>query len=380
MESPSLPAKLSSVKHQSLLIAVSIVALVLGCERKDPIQTYNAPKDPPAIKVASGTSVQDNTQTPAPANSNGEPAWTVPQGWTALAAGNFTHAAYQVGSDPNLKVTVSMAGGDLKANINRWEGQLGLAPSEDLSKITKKEKVAGIDATMVDLNNNGNRMLAAIIPQGDKQWFVKFMGPAAEVAKQKDNFDAFVKSIHFDHSGHNHAAADAKPPVENTPKTNTAPANPHADPHSGISMIEGLKEYKLPEGWKVDPTPRQMRAGTIIVTAGNETADLAVSRMGANFGDMLANVNRWRGQVGLQPVQDAAAAKGQEVTLAQGPAIIFDFAGPEDQGANRKRMLVGMTQFPNSQVVWFFRLLGPHDLVAKSKPGFETFFKSIKFD
>lgn len=364
-----------SVKHQPLLIVVTVAGLFLGCERKDPIQTYNAPKDPP---MAQATASPASNNTPAAAAASDEPAWTVPQGWSAQTPGSMTHAAYQVGSDPNVKVTVSVAGGDLKANINRWEGQLGLKPSEDLSKITKTEKVAGVDATLVDLTNEGKRMLAAIIPQGNKQWFIKFMGPADEVGKQKENFDAFVKSFHFDHSGHSHAAADNKPATE-TPK-NTTPANPHADPHAGLSMIPGVTEYKLPDGWKVDPTPRQMRAATIIVGAGNETADLAVSRMGANFGDMLANVNRWRGQVGLGPVNDAGAAKGQDVTLAQGPAVIFDFAGPEDQGANRKRMLVGMTQFPNSQTVWFFRLLGPHDVVAKNKPAFETFVKSIKFE
>jgi hypothetical protein len=119
-----------------------------------------------------------------------------------------------------------------------------------------------------------------------------------------------------------------------------------------------------------------MRAATIIVGAGG---DLAVTRLGANFGDKLANVNRWRAQAGLGPVTDPAEAGGQEVGLAQGPATIYDFAGPESAGAARKRLLVAVVQFPKSESVWFFRLLGPHDVVAKNKPAFEAFVRSLKF-
>ena len=79
----------------------------------------------------------------------------------------------------------------------------------------------------------------------------------------------------------------------------------------------------------------------------------------------------------MPPVKDAGEAAGQEVATAQGPVVIYDFAGPE--GAGRKRLLVAMTQFPKSETVWFFRLLGPHDVVAKNKPAFEGFVRSLKF-
>jgi hypothetical protein len=82
----------------------------------------------------------------------------------------------------------------------------------------------------------------------------------------------------------------------------------------------------------------------------------------------------------LPPTTDTKAHPPQVVSLAQGPGMILDFAGPDSEGAARKRLLVAVAQFPNSDQVWFFRLLGPHDLVSRSKPAFEGFVQSIKFD
>src|SRR3712207_7340577 len=50
--------------------------------------------------------------------------------------------------------------------------------------------------------------------------------------------------------------------------------------------IEGIASYTLPEGWKVDPRQRPMRAASILVGEGG---DLAVTRLGANFGDKLSD-------------------------------------------------------------------------------------------
>jgi hypothetical protein len=121
-----------------------------------------------------------------------------------------------------------------------------------------------------------------------------------------------------------------------------------------------------------------MRAATIVVGEGAEAADLAITRLGTKFGDHLSNINRWRAQAGLGPVKDAGEAAGQEVSTAQGPMTIYDFAGPEG-AEGRKRIVVAVAQFPKAESVWFFRLLGPHDVVAKNKPAFEGFVRSLKF-
>ena len=41
------------------------------------------------------------------------------------------------------------------------------------------------------------RLLAVIIPHGDRTWFFKLMGPASQIDEQKGTFDQFVRSVRF---------------------------------------------------------------------------------------------------------------------------------------------------------------------------------------
>jgi hypothetical protein len=302
-----------------------------------------------------------------------------------------------VADNPPLDLTVTplpLMAGELLPNVNRWRGQLGLPPTNEaeVSKDVTPVKVAGQDANLVDLTGPDpgsegkpqQRMLAAIVPLGGRVWFFKLSGAAERVGPQKQAFEMLVKSAHLEAGGDAaHAQADhAGLPLENQgalPAGHPPVGEPAGQPGAAggeKGTIEGIASYTLPAGWQIDSRPRPMRAATITVGEGG---DLAVTRLGANFGDKLANVNRWRAQAGLGPVTDPAQAGGQEVDLAQGPATIYDFAGPEAAGAARKRLLVAVVQFPKSQSVWFFRLLGPHDVVAKNKPAFEQFVRSLKF-
>jgi hypothetical protein len=39
------------------------------------------------------------------------------------------------------------------------------------------------------------RILGVIVPRGDHSWFVKMRGAASAVAREKSNFEAFVRSL-----------------------------------------------------------------------------------------------------------------------------------------------------------------------------------------
>jgi hypothetical protein len=384
------------VKTNRLLIALGAAAVVAAggaCDRQEGVRTYNAPKDPqaaPAPAVAAA----------APGEAEGgEIHFDAPADWKPLGRTGMSVATYRVADNPPLDLTVTplppMAG-EVLPNVNRWRGQLGLPPTNEaeVSKDVTPVKVAGQEGNLVDLTGPNpapdgkpqQRMLAAIVPLGGRVWFFKLSGAAERVGPQKQAFETLVKSAHVDAGGDAaHAQADhAGLPLANQgalpsghpPVGEPAPAGQPAAAGGEKGTIEGIASYTLPAGWKIDSRPRPMRAATITVGEGG---DLAVTRLGANFGDKLANVNRWRAQAGLGPVTDAAEAGGQEVDLAQGPATIYDFAGPESAGAARKRLLVAMVQFPKAESVWFFRLLGPHDEVAKNKPAFEAFVRSLKF-
>jgi hypothetical protein len=86
--------------------------------------------------------------------------------------------------------------GDRLSNINRWRGQVGL------SSITEAELAGAVtpldpanpDAILLDVTNNGKRLLGAAYPRGGRYFFYKLLGDEAAVAAQRDAFIAFVKS------------------------------------------------------------------------------------------------------------------------------------------------------------------------------------------
>ena len=98
-------------------------------------------------------------------------------------------------ADVMVSVFPNSTGGTL-GNVNRWRGQIGLAPVADaeLAPLVKPldEKIPA--AVVADMASNGRRLVGAIVPRGGQWFFFKLLGDDAAVAAQKDAFLAFVKS------------------------------------------------------------------------------------------------------------------------------------------------------------------------------------------
>jgi len=87
------------------------------------------------------------------------------------------------------------------ANVNRWRGQIGLAPvaAEEIAGLTTKVTVAGEAATQVDFKNvaSGARMIVVTVPHAGNSWFYKLTGDATLVEAQKTDFTKFVQSVKY---------------------------------------------------------------------------------------------------------------------------------------------------------------------------------------
>jgi hypothetical protein len=370
MKSTRRSATLKSVKTNRLIVYVGVALLFAGCKRQEGVQSYDAPKDPPpGVVVASKSTNGDGSADVGEGNIH----WIVPPIWKQVPAPQMTQAAYQVSENPPVLLTISRIASrgseeeTALANLNRWEGQLKLPPTSqaNMDKVAMPIKIAGRNARLINLSSPASatprqQMLAALVPDGDSAWAFKIMGPPDVVTPQAKSFAEVVMSVNFGSTG------------EAAPEKSAASDN---------SKIPGIASFTLPPGWTVDTEPHAMRAATIIVKSGNEQAQVIVSKLGnTSLNDLLSNLVRWRGMVGLPPTTDVNSNPPQEITLAQGPAVIRDFDGPESAGAARMRQFVAYTQFPGAPDIWFFKFIGPHDLVSTSKPAFEAFVKSLKFD
>jgi hypothetical protein len=238
--------------------------------------------------------------------------------------------------------------------VNRWEGQLGLpATSEkDLGTVTQEVQTQSGPATVVRLKGEKQAMLASMVKHGGSTWFIKLMGPTDAVEKQQDAFDAFVKSTRFVEAAGQNATAAPTP---------AAPTEP-----PGASAAAGGLAYEAPAGWEKEG-PKPMREVSFVVGGKGE---VIVTRLPEGVGDLTSNVNRWRGQVGLGPL-DEAGKVGQETTVGGAKGTMYDFTGTD------RRQIVVVVNRQGSD--WYFKVIGPKDVVEKERGAFEKFLGSVKW-
>ncbi len=88
-------------------------------------------------------------------------------------------------------------------------------------------------------------------------------------------------------------------------------ASPDALAATAATAPGADRPWTVPAGWVEDPMPRQMRLATYVVPATPDSegsvalAEVAVTRFGGRVGGDLANINRWRGQMGVGPIAEA---------------------------------------------------------------------------
>ena len=128
-------------------------------------------------------------------------------------------------------------------------------------------------------------------------------------------------------------------------------------------------KWKGPAGWTEKPGSG-MRRATFVVPGEAGPADLSVVSLPGDAGGVLANVNRWRGQVGLPPWDEAGfKADAQTVKAPAGAFTLVDLPG------SGQRMLAAILQKDGE--TWFFKLLGPDKTVAAAKAAFKAFLAGI---
>lgn len=100
------------------------------------------------------------------------------------------------------------AGGSVEANVDRWSKQFG--GKESIKGQNKVKTAEGAEATVVEIEGDytamafggqkpepkkGYKMLGAIVPMKEGQYFLKLTGPKKTVESAQPAFEALVKSF-----------------------------------------------------------------------------------------------------------------------------------------------------------------------------------------
>jgi hypothetical protein len=161
-----------------------------------------------------------------------------------------------------------------------------------------------------------------------------------------------------------------------TPATSTPPAAGTDMASTAVPTAGGdALTWTAPAHWK-QKSASAMRKGSYAVpgTDGAE-ADMAITAFPGDVGGNLANINRWRGQLQLGPIGEADLGSVMDhVDIGDLHVDVVDFAN--DEASPPQRMIGAIV--PHGGATWFFKLMGPDSVVAKEKPVFLDFLKTIK--
>lgn len=166
------------------------------------------------------------------------------------------------------------------------------------------------------------------------------------------------------------SAAAAAAPEAPSPQPSAPSGNPMAGTAVPVAAGPGLA-WTAPAGWKTKAAGAMRKGSYGVPGDGGGEADLSITAFPGDVGGELANVNRWRGQLGLPPLAESGLPG--DVSRLEHDGLKFtvvDFAG-------QSQRIVGAI-VPYSGGTWFFKLMGPDPLVAKEKPAFLAFLQTVK--
>ncbi len=132
-------------------------------------------------------------------------------------------------------------------------------------------------------------------------------------------------------------------------------------------------QWDLPKGW-TEARPGGMRFATLKPTATGKV-DVSVIMLPGTAGGELGNVNRWRGQIGLPPVDEAGRAQiRKEVKSKAGSISLYDFAS---DGPDKQHMIAGLLVADGKS--WFVKMVGDNGPVEASRADFVKLLGTLHF-
>ncbi len=165
---------------------------------------------------------------------------------------------------------------------------------------------------------------------------------------------------------------DGHPPVAGSGGSAAVPAPGGNMANTAVPTAGGSDlRWTAPASW----TPKSgssMRKGSFAVKRDGAEADLAITAFPGDTGGLHANLNRWRGQVGLANAAPAELdASVQHLDGRGGMHFdVVDLTGPSGT-----RMLGAIASYNGNS--WFFKLMGPDAVVGAEKPAFLEFLHTV---
>ena len=340
-----------------------LLLLTCGCGREEPIHQYTVEK-PRKANEATGLAGGADAKAwffklngPADAVGDrvmqfaelirsvtlqsGEPVFDLPPGWERQSGNAMRYATLVIpDTDPALEVAVSslpyaaeMGDQYELANLNRWRGQLGLDALQGADWRTQAED----HKELLEFPSQEGRIL-----------LVHLVGETKDFGNTRMLAAMFLPTSSKETS--------AAPPAMSDIPVRTAPAP---------------FQYTLPEGWEV-ASGNSVRLASFKATTDDGVVDVSVTRFPGG-GGMLDNINRWRGQVKLEPIDEA------ELEKSMSPIDVGGIASQLAEIVGLEQSILVVT-VPEGESKWFFKAQGPAKAIAAQRAAFLSLMESVTFE
>ncbi|MGA0133516.1 MAG: hypothetical protein ACO3ND_04080 [Opitutales bacterium] len=168
------------------------------------------------------------------------------------------------------------------------------------------------------------------------------------------------------------AAPPAAPAVPSAPAPSAPAMQAPASMKAEAAGFSAPRWAALPAGWSVGPE-NAMRKGTFIVPGPDGSkAELAVTVFPGNVGGIAANVNRWRGQLGLPPADEASLQASTKAMVGPDAGLRFFMKSGDGSRATDAVMVA------KGGSTWFLKLNGDARAVEAAGPSFVNFMSGSK--
>ena len=321
-----------------LLPLVSLSLVLLSCTEEKETPTFRI-----AETAAETTSNPTENKEPRPLR------WLAPETWEEETPGQFQVALYRIA--PGITAAVSKFPGEAggtAANVNRWREQIGLAPSSETGGETIALAESDSQAQWFELKGAERSILAAIIPIDGQTWFFKLDAPTVALEITRPGFTDLLKSIEIG------SATAAQMP--------------------SISLQTPAKWEKYDGGEKRFASYRIPASG-----ADGIDGDVSVISLPSDGTTTLANVNLWRAQLRLPPLEKQDdPALGETTRSSTGTITITHMVSAEPLFSNARYGAISAAILRTGEVTWFFKIAGESTMVATNRAKFVEFVRTAE--
>lgn len=228
-------------------------------------------------------------------------------------------------------------------------GVLEVDTGVDHKKAPEKEK------RMSGLPENVNLIMGIVIPTSNRQWFIKMAGPYEEFKKVTPMLDKIRETIKFD--------------------------------DYSVEVVT----FDIAEGWVFKREKGFIHSS---VTHPDLTSKFTIS---SAKGSLLDNVNRWYGQLGMQPINNFGLTQLVQKTNINGyfgliiPIVKTKGAGaatenPHGDSPEKKKLATAPSKGMRvafglaEEQTWYIKMTGSSNTLIREKANFEAFTTSFKFN